>query len=146
MKFRVLEVPRAATSLEAAASLRLGLDRIGKSVAFRADTGETILVVVRGDRRIDQGELARMLGYRKLKLATAEEVMEATGYAPGGVPPFGHTKKLPVYVDEELLHLDLIYVGGGDDQHLLEISPSAIVELAGARVIRVPKKQPAKDM
>jgi Cys-tRNA(Pro) deacylase len=140
VKFRILEVPQAATSFEAAASLGLSLKRIGKSVVLQADTGETILVVVRGDRRIDQGKLAKMLGYKKLRLATAGEVVEATGYAPGGVPPIGHARKLPVYVDEELLNLDSIYVGGGDERHLLEIPPSAIVELAGARVIQVPKK------
>jgi len=140
VKFRILEVPQAATSSEAAASLRLSLERIGKTVVLKSDTGETILVVVRGDRRIDQSKLAKMLGYKKLRLATAEEVVEVTGYAPGGVPPIGHARKLPVYVDEELLNLDSIYVGGGDERHLLEISPSAIVKLAEARVIQVPKK------
>ena len=117
VKFRILEVPQAATSFEAAASLGLSLERIGKSVVLQADTGETILVVVRGDRRIDQGKLAKMLGYKKLRLATANEVVEATGYAPGGVPPIGHARKLPVYVDEELLNLDSIYVGARARPH-----------------------------
>jgi prolyl-tRNA editing enzyme YbaK/EbsC (Cys-tRNA(Pro) deacylase) len=56
VKFRILEAPQAATSFEAAASLGLSLERVGKSVVLQADTGETILVVVRGDRRIDQGK------------------------------------------------------------------------------------------
>lgn len=140
VRYELVEVPRAATSLEAAESLNIGLNMIAKTLVMLADAGHPLLVVVRADRRISQAELARLLGFGKLRLATASEVVEITGYAPGGVPPLAHAREIPVYLDRELLELEYVYTGGGDDKHLLRISPSDIVRVAGAAVIDIPKK------
>ncbi|MEM0093631.1 MAG: YbaK/EbsC family protein [Thermofilum sp.] len=140
IEYRLVEVPRASTSREAAENLGIELSRIAKTVVLVSEQGKALLVVVRGDRRVDQAKLARLLGCKKLRLATDSEVIEATGYPPGGVPPVGHLRKLPVYLDEELLG-GYYYVGGGDSQHLLFIKAEDILKLAEATVLNVPKKE-----
>lgn len=140
VKYELVEVLRAATSIEAARSLGVDLSFIAKTVVMLTDTGYPVLVVIRADKRVNQGELARLLGLNKLRLAAGGEVTEITGYAPGGVPPLAHARKLPVYLDKELLELEYVYTGGGDDKHLLRISPGDIVEIAEAKVIDIPKK------
>lgn len=140
VEYQLVEVPRASTSREAAESLGIDLTRIAKTVVLVNERGEAVLVVVRGDRRIDQAGLARLIGCRKLRLASDQEVLEATGYPPGGVPPVGHKQKLPVYVDEELLGGGFYYAGGGDAQHLLLIRAEDILKLSGGTVLKVPKK------
>ncbi|AJB41623.1 YbaK/prolyl-tRNA synthetase associated region [Thermofilum adornatum 1505] len=140
IRYMIVEVPEAATSGQASRSLGIGLERIAKTVVFKSDSGETLLVVVRADKKVDQGRLAKMLGYKKLRLATFEEVVEDTGYPPGGVPPVGHKKKLVVYVDSKLLGGDFYFVGGGDDKHLLEVSLREIAERGFALPLDVPVK------
>jgi Cys-tRNA(Pro) deacylase len=135
--FRIVEVPEAATSSQASRSLGVGLERIAKTVVLKADSGETVLVVVRADKRIDQGRLAKLLGFKKLRLASFGEVVEETGYPPGGVPPVGHKKKLPVYVDRGLL-VGTYFVGGGDEKHLLEVSLEDLVNRGLAVAIDIP--------
>uniref|UniRef100_A0A7C4FFR2 YbaK/EbsC family protein n=1 Tax=Thermofilum pendens TaxID=2269 RepID=A0A7C4FFR2_THEPE len=138
--FSIVEVPRAATAREASESLGVPLDRVVKTVVLVSESRDVVLAVVRADRRVDQSRLARLLGFKKLRLATEEEVVSSTGYPPGGVPPVGHARRLPVYLDAELLGAGPVYAGGGDERHLLLINPEDIVRLAGAQVIDVPKK------
>jgi len=140
VSFRIVEVPRAATAREASESLGVPMERIAKTVVLVSEGGDVVLVVVRADRRVDQAKLARLLGFKRLRLATEEEVTSSTGYPPGGVPPVGHARRLPVYLDTELLGAGPVYAGGGDERHLLLINPEDIVRLAGAQVIDVPKK------
>ncbi|MHB9301801.1 YbaK/EbsC family protein [Thermofilum pendens] len=141
LRFEIVEVSRAATSLEASESLGVGLDRIAKTVVFKSDGGETVLVVVRADLKVDQSRLARLLGYRRLRLARREEVVEETGYEPGGVPPVGHRKRLKVYVDSRLLDAGEVYAGGGDERHLVRLDLRELVEKGFAAAVEVPVKQ-----
>lgn len=140
VKAKIIYVGEAATSREASRTAGVSIDKIAKTVVFTSDTGDIVAVVLRADRRVHQKKLSKLLGYKKLRLATEEEVVKATGYPPGAVPPVAHRKKIPVYVDRELLELDRVYAGGGSTEHLLVISPQDIVKLSGAVIIDVPKK------
>lgn len=140
VKAEIIYVGEAATSREASRSAGVRIDKIAKTVIFTSDKGDVIAVVLRADRRVHQKRLSRLLGYKKLRLATKEEIIGATGYPPGAVPPIAHRRKIPVYVDRELLELDRVYAGGGSTGHLLAISPLDIVNLSGAVIIDVPKK------
>ena len=48
----------------------------------------------------------------EVRQAQADEVRAATGFAIGGVPPFGHD--LPVLFDEELLRHPRVWAAAGD--------------------------------
>ena len=63
--------------------------------------------------------------------ADAEVVREATGYAIGGVPPFGHATKLPVYVDRDLLRFDEVWAAAGTPDTVFPITPERLLELSG---------------
>ncbi|MEZ0346352.1 MAG: YbaK/EbsC family protein [Infirmifilum sp.] len=129
----------AATSEDASKSLRVDKSQIAKTIVFVADTGDVVLVVLRADRRVDQSGLAKLLGYKRLRLARDSEVVENTGYRPGGVPPLGHAKPLPVFIDREVSE-GAYYCGGGDDKHLLFLDFREIPSRLNVKVIDVPKK------
>ena len=66
------------------------------------------------------------MGKKRVKLASAETVIELLGYPAGGVPPIGHRTKLPVIVDASVLATaertgKPLYGGGGDDHTMMEI-------------------------
>jgi prolyl-tRNA editing enzyme YbaK/EbsC (Cys-tRNA(Pro) deacylase) len=60
-----------------------------------------------------------------------------TGFEIGGVPPIGHISRVPIVVDRSVLEHDLVYGGGGDEGHMLEITPKDIVRLTNALVANV---------
>jgi prolyl-tRNA editing enzyme YbaK/EbsC (Cys-tRNA(Pro) deacylase) len=69
--------------------------------------------------------------------ADADLVRSATGYAIGGVPPFGHVTALPVYMDRDLSGHDVVWAAAGRPDAVFPIAPSRLAELSGAVVERL---------
>jgi Cys-tRNA(Pro) deacylase len=122
------------------ASKVLGKDlkKVVKTVVFVDEKRNPLLVIMPGHRKVNQNKLAKLLGKKKLRLAKPEEVLEATGYEAGAVPPVGHKNEILTILDEELLELDRVSAGGGSVNATLEISPRDIVTLQHAKIMRVP--------
>jgi len=120
----------------AAAALGVPESKVVKTIVFEGKrvTGSTAIAIVTGDTRVDRGRVAALLGLPTLKLAAAETVVRVTGFEIGGVPPVGHVSRVPVVVDRTVIDHDLVYGGGGDEGHMLEITPSDIVRLTNAMV------------
>ena len=64
----------------------------------------------------------------------ADAVREATGYAIGGVPPFGHSTQLRVFVDPDLLQYDEVWAAAGTWNDNFGAAPADIVRVAGGVV------------
>jgi prolyl-tRNA editing enzyme YbaK/EbsC (Cys-tRNA(Pro) deacylase) len=81
-----------ATSQLAAEQIGCELGQIAKSILFIIDE-KPVIVVASGDQRVDDKKLAALLNVnrKKVKIATAEQCIAITGYAPGGVPPLGYS-------------------------------------------------------
>jgi len=79
--------------------------------------------------------LALAIGADHIARAPAEVVREATGYAVGGVPPFGHATALPVYCDRDLLAFDVVWAAAGTPMNVFSVEPDALVDACGATVI-----------
>lgn len=129
----------ADTSTVEAAAAALGVSpaRIIKSLVFIAGD-EPILVIAGGPDRVDRRRLAELLGLPagKVRLASPDEVLAATGYPVGGVPPVGHARPIKVYVDRRVAGAPgTVFGGGGADGVLLEIEPAELIRLTGAQVI-----------
>ena len=90
-----------ATSQQAADSIGTSLGSIAKSLCFTV-AGQPVLVIASGDQRVDYRKLAALhdVSRKKVRIADEQTTVEATGYAPGGVPPVGHVNELRIYIDE----------------------------------------------
>ena len=121
----------------AAAALRVPESQIVKSLLFQGRDGNAVLVVARGDRRIDRHKLAGVSGLRQPKLAAPDVVERVTGYRVGGTPPVGHREQVRVVVDAAVMEEPVVYGGGGRDDTMLRISSADIVRLTGAVVADV---------
>jgi prolyl-tRNA editing enzyme YbaK/EbsC (Cys-tRNA(Pro) deacylase) len=139
---RDLGIPVEVRRLEAStrtvkdAAVAVGCEEaeIAKSIVFVAD-GDPLVCVASGRHRIDTEKLADALDVAEIRQAGAEEVRAATGYAIGGVPPFGHD--LPVVFDEELLRHERVWAAAGDPNSLFEVDPRELAECVKARVLAV---------
>jgi Cys-tRNA(Pro) deacylase len=122
------------TVLDAARALGVEAADIIKSVAFESKDGNVVLIVAPGDRRIDTGKVAQLVGLEKLKMASPARVLEVTGYPAGGVPPVGHPTGLRVVMHASLLEREVLIGGGGSERLLLRIAPAEVVRATGAMV------------
>ena len=121
------------TAQDAAQAVGASLGQIAKSMVFLAD-GKAVLVLTSGPNRVDAAKVAKHLGAERVRRASADEVHAATGFAIGGVPPFGHTQSLPVLFDADLLQFDIIWAAGGTDNAVFPIEPHRLAEASGAVV------------
>lgn len=135
VEFRVLEHAPVFTSEEAARVRGTEPGAGAKALVVRA-ADRYVHLVLPGDRRVDNARLREILGTRKLRFATAEELATLTGCEPGAVPPFGNLFDLPVYVDEPLAARESIAFNAGSHTVSFTMRSDDFVRLAGATVCR----------
>jgi len=111
--FQVLRHEPVYTSEEAARVRGTPLASGAKALICK---GEDVFVmfVVPADRKLDSRAVRRAKGWRKLRFATREEVVELTGLAPGSIPPFGSLFTLPTLCDQRLGENEVINFNAGD--------------------------------
>ncbi|MFE2381485.1 YbaK/EbsC family protein [Streptomyces misionensis] len=124
------------TAVEAAAAVGCELSQICKSLVFAAD-GVPVLVLMDGASRVDVERVRAELGVRKVGRADAQAVREVTGYAIGGVPPFGRRTRTRVLADRSLLAHDVVWAAAGTPYAVFPIEPKELVAHAGATLVDV---------
>lgn len=130
---RVRRFPDATrTAAEAAAAIGCELSQICKSLVFAAD-GVPVLILMDGASRVDVELVRRELAARKVTRAKPDVVRDTTGYAIGGVPPFGHRTKTRVLSDRSLLDHDTVWAAAGTPHTVFPMSPKELVLWAQTR-------------
>jgi prolyl-tRNA editing enzyme YbaK/EbsC (Cys-tRNA(Pro) deacylase) len=125
------------TAQEAAAACGVTVGQIVKSLVFLGSaSGKPYLLLVSGDNRVNEKDVARHLG-EKLKRPDADAVRALTGFAIGGIPPFGHDAPLATYMDRDLLKYDVIWAAAGTPKAVFRTEPGKLQEAAKAIVIDV---------
>lgn len=126
----------ARTAQQAADAIGCELDQIVKSLVFRADDDRAVLVLTAGGNRVDETVVSARVG-APVRMADARFVRARTGYAIGGVPPFGHPEPIEALVDEDLLQFDEIWAAGGTPNTVFPIEPARLLDITGGCKTRV---------
>lgn len=124
------------TAADAAAAVGCDVAQIVKSLVFVAD-GRPILVLASGANRVDTAAVAALLGAARVVKADADQVRDATGFAIGGTPPFGHPRPLTTLVDRDLLDHDVVWAAAGTPDSVFPLSPALVVARSGGTVADV---------
>ncbi len=134
----VRELPESTrTAVEAAAACGCELGQIVKSLVFRGgETGKAYLILVAGHNRVDEQRFAAVAG-EPLERADAAFVRETTGYAIGGVPPFGHATAMTTFMDEDLLRHATVWAAAGTPRCLFSVSPAELKRALGVNAVPV---------
>ncbi len=123
------------TTSEAAAGARASrLEQGAKALLVKAKDRYYHLVISAA-ARLDNKKLRGVVGSRKLRFATPEEVFELTGCRPGAVPPFGNLFGLPVLMDDLLLAEDTVYFNCGSHTVSLRMAREDLQRATQARVV-----------
>ena len=120
------------TATDAARAVGCELGQIVKSLVFMAGA-RPVIALVSGPNRLDEARLEAIAGGPVSK-ADAETARIATGYAIGGVPPFGHATVVPVFMDRDLFGYAVVWAAAGRPNAVFEIAPDRLRELSKAVV------------
>jgi Cys-tRNA(Pro) deacylase len=121
------------TAQDAANAIGVGVGQIVKSLVFAVD-GVVLMAYVSGANQLDEKKLAAAAGGAKCSRVDADVVREATGFPIGGVPPFGHTTQLRIFIDPDLLQYDEVWAAAGTWNDVFPIAPNDLVRASGAVV------------
>lgn len=134
---RVVEFDKPSrTAQQAADAIGCELDQIVKSLVFRTGDDRPVLVLTAGGNRVDEKVIGEQMG-SDVGMADAAFVRTHTGYAIGGVPPFGHPEAVETLIDEDLLAFDEIWAAGGTPNTVFPIKPDRLLAITGGRKTRV---------
>ena len=138
---RIHEFPDGtASAQDAADAIGCELGQIVKSLVFVCDE-KPVVALVPGDRRGDPAKVAQAVDASEARVAKAQEVEDATGFAPGAVAPFPLPSIGTVLMDHALYHHEIVWAGAGSAHHIMGISPTDLGRLARVHPMDVVAEQ-----
>lgn len=108
-----------------------------KTLVMETESGEPLVVLMHGDRKVSTKELARIARVKRIFPCKPEDAQRHSGYLVGGTSPFGTRKKMPVYLERSVLQLPRIYINGGRRGYLLGMEPGEIVRVLAPVLVDV---------
>jgi prolyl-tRNA editing enzyme YbaK/EbsC (Cys-tRNA(Pro) deacylase) len=131
-------MPQATrTAAQAAQACGCSVDQIVKSLVFRiAPHGRPILLLVSGANRVNEASITTLVA-GKIERPDADYVRTITGFAIGGIPPFGHSVPLETLLDETLLRHDRVWAAAGTPVAVFAVNPRELQHATKARVVSV---------
>ena len=124
-----------ATVALAAEAHNVAPGQIAKTLSLKIKD-EVILVVAKGDARLDNKKLKQTFG-AKARMLSSDEVVTVTGHPVGGVCPFGLENRLAVYCDISLRQYAEVLPAAGAIHSAVRISPERMAELTKATWVDV---------
>ena len=125
------------TAQEAADRAGCELGQIVKSLIFKGrDSGKPILVLTSGANHVDEKRISGYAG-ESIGRADADFVRLVTGFAIGGVPPFGHIQQMETYIDEDFLTYPTIWAAAGTPNAIFELKTEDLQKMTNGTVVRV---------
>lgn len=121
-----------ATVSEAAAAFGVEPARIAKTLSFKLDDDNCVLVVMAGDARTDNAAFKAQFG-RKASMLKGEDVERLTGHAIGGVCPFANPASATVWLDTSLQRFETIFPAAGSANSAIELTPADLEVLSAAQ-------------
>lgn len=135
------------TAVAAAEAVGAQVGQIVKSLVFVAggdDGPEGCMALVSGANTVDLARLAAVLTESRLRRATADEARALTGFAIGGIPPFGHRTALRTVMDPDLGRYEKVWAAAGTPNVVFAVSPATLRMLANAVVAPIARIEPAR--
>jgi Cys-tRNA(Pro)/Cys-tRNA(Cys) deacylase len=105
--------------------------RLFKTLVASVD-GRLEVFIVPADKQLD----LRAAG-KRVTLADRAAAERATGYVIGGISPLGQRKRLPATIDETALDWETLLVSAGRRGLQIELAPTDLVRLTGARIAAI---------
>ena len=120
---------------EAAAVVGTSPENFVKNICMTDAQGKVIVAIVKGEDRASTSRVTKVLQTDQVRTMTPDEMLAKTGYPCGGTPSFGFAATF--LIDPRVMQKDEVYTGGGSETALVRVSPRALLQANGGRVVRV---------
>jgi len=123
----------------AVSARELGVDEqsVIKTLIMEDERKAPLVVLMHGNLQVSTKELARAIGAKTVSPCSPESAQRHSGYLVGGTSPFGTKKRMPVYLEETVLALPLIYINGGSRGFLVSMTPDELVRVLKPALVKV---------
>jgi prolyl-tRNA editing enzyme YbaK/EbsC (Cys-tRNA(Pro) deacylase) len=106
-------------------------------VSSKKEPRQHCACLVLATTRLDVNHMVRkLMGVSRASFASAEDTMALTGMMIGGVTVFALPRELPIYIDEAIMSLDYVILGGGSRSWKVKISPEVLTRLPNTNLVR----------
>lgn len=138
--FLAYELPEEKLgALETARLLNVPPEQVFKTIVIKREgKGKPILAVVPGDSEVDLKALAKVVGEKKLFLASEREAESLTGLLTGGISPLALINRgFQVIVDQSASTFDSVHISGGQRGLNIRLPASDLLNLVNARLAEI---------
>ncbi len=138
--YAVFELPQEKIgALETAKLLGVGPEKVFKTIVVKRLTrGKPILALVPGTNEVNLKSLAKVVGEKKLKLATQNDAEQLTGLQSGGISPLALINRgFQVVIDSSAKNYEEIHISGGQRGLNIRLPAMALAMLVMARFAEI---------
>ncbi|MET0851806.1 MAG: YbaK/EbsC family protein [Candidatus Rokuibacteriota bacterium] len=105
-------------------------------VGSRKEPRKFAACLVLAHTKLDVNHAVRgLMGVSRLSFATAEDTRALTGMMIGGVTVLALPPDMPIYVDDRIMALDWVILGGGSRSSKIKVSPEALRRMPAVQVV-----------
>ena len=120
-------------------SKELGVDEhyMIKTIIMEDENNNPLICLMHGDAEISTKQLARTIGVKSISPCAPETANKHTGFLVGGTSPFGTRKKMPIYMENTIQKLPILYINGGKRGYLLSMDPREVIRILRPTMVNV---------
>ncbi|HUV91412.1 MAG TPA: YbaK/EbsC family protein [Anaerolineae bacterium] len=122
---------------EAARAVNAAADDLVKNICVVDAEGNLIVAIVKGEDRVSLERVGQVLGIAPPRLATAQEILDKSGYPCGGTPSFGYPATF--LIDPRVFEKEVVYTGGGSETALMKVAPRELQRANNGRIETIRK-------
>ncbi|MFH1643208.1 MAG: YbaK/EbsC family protein [Patescibacteria group bacterium] len=135
--YEVIELSESThTAVDAANALNCSIAQIAKSIIFKSESNNPILIIASGINRVDEKIIEEEIGER-VGRADVDFVLEKTGFVIGGVPPIGHISSIQTFIDNDLLQYEDIWAAAGNPRAVFKLKSKDLIEMVKGKFINL---------
>ena len=91
---------------------------------------------VLGSSRLDVNHKAKAaIESKKVSFASKEEAESVTSQIYGGISPLGLPEEIKIFVDQNVLNRNKVFIGAGNRVSKFFLSPETLIKLTNATVL-----------
>ena len=107
--------------------------QIVKVMVVRPEKGGLVAVLIPGDRRLDLKKLRKSLDVKRIRLATSEEILSATGNPVGAISPIG-LDEMALFVDRRIAEEQQVAMSSSTPDAGILLASADLIELVGGEM------------
>lgn len=127
----------SSIGVQAAQSMGQDENSVAKTLIIEVDKKHPVCVVLPVHKKVNMDSVANLLMGKKARMMNAEKSTKLTGFVSGGTSPLGVFNLMPIFLAEELIALNEIYVNAGERGLVAKLAPQDLIQITGAKTAAV---------